>query len=458
LSHSSVDKMASGDSWESYIPKFRQYAQSKQLHPQDLDDVLEEAQNRIAKMFEAGKPPPKGLKALFKFAYGTVLQKREREQKRSKRISEAVSSSSRDHQSKRDHEHYDPGLVDKTLLLHGFSERDATIIRATCLSNDRSKCPEGLKRPSSREHHARKLGVSYETVHRIAERFEEELKKRILIEKFISLRELGSLSESPEQWKEFLGRGIFLGKIAMALDTADADKLNIGYAITKHLPDLCKRYADLVLRPECLEDPEDFNVLLSIEELLFLGCRYASPYSRDTILSMCEDLKKHQQSRPFFFDRLLRLLPAYCVDQEEERHWQDLWRFYEMDENDKRFSLDSHHLHAYNQLSSALWHRLKDFLLERSNKAPEDAYRLKRNGLEYTLHALTKAAAAYIQNPALQRMSLYWVWECFRFLPVKAKDWSKLYAAVEKLNCYQENKELKHMLLNRFRPPGLAAA
>jgi hypothetical protein len=453
LSHSIVDNMASGGSWESYIPKFRQYAQSKQLHPQDLDDVLEEAQNRIVKMFEAGKPPPKGLKALFDFAYQTVLQKREREQKRLKRISESVSSSSRDRKSKRDHEHYDPRLIDRTLLLDDFSEEEGAVIRATCLSDDRSKCPEGFKRPSSREHHARILGVSYETVRRIVMRFKEKLEKRLLIEKFISLGELGSLSESPEQWSELLGMDIFRGEIARNLDTADADKHYVGYAIAKHLPDLCKVYADFVMRSERLENPEEFNILLSVEELMFLGCRYAPSQSKGHILSVCEVLKKHQQSRAFFFDRVLKLLPAYCSRHKEEEHWQGLSRFYQMDENDRRFSLDALYHHAYNQPTSALWHKSKAFLLEQSNKAPEDIYRLPGTGFTYTHHALTKAATAYKQNPGLQRMSLYWAWECFRLLPVETKQWSNLYTAVEQLTCYSENRKLRDMLLNRFRLP-----
>ena len=240
----------------------------------------------------------------------------------------------------------------------------------------------------------------------------------------------------------------------MVLDTADADKPYIGYAITKHLPSLCKVYADLVMRPERLENPEEFNILLSIEELLFLGCRYAPPQSKEHILSMCEVLKKHQQLRPFFVDRLLRLLPAYCARQEEEEHWQGLSRFYEMDENDRRFSLDAIHLHAYNQPSSALWHRLKGILLERTNRMPVDAYRFDGEEIKYTYHAFTKAAPAYRQNPGLQRMSLYWAWECFHFLPVEGKRTSKLYTAIEELYCYQENRKLQHMILDRFKRPG----
>jgi hypothetical protein len=315
------------------------------------------------------------------------------------------------------------------------------------------KRPDGLKRPSSREH-ARNLGVSYETVRRIVIRFTEKLQKRLLIEKFISLSGLGSLSGSPEQWNELLGKDIFRGEIARSLDTADADKHYVGYAIAKHLPDLCRVYASLVMRSERLENPEEFNILLSVGELMFLGCRYAPSQSKGHILSMCEDVTKHQQSRAFFFDRVLKLLPAYCARQKEEEHWQGLSRFYQMDENDRRFPLDALHLHAYNQPTSALWHKSKTFLLEQSNKAPEDIYRLPGTGFAYTHHALTKAATAYKQNPALQRMSLYWAWGCFRLLPVETKQWSNLYTAVEQHTCYPENKKLRDMLLNRFRPVG----
>lgn len=186
---------------------------------------------------------------------------------------------------------------------------------------------------------------------------------------------------------------------------------------------------------------------------MFLGCRYAPPQSKGPILSMCEVLEKHQQSRRFFFDRCLILLPAYCARQDEEEHWQGLSRFYEIGENDRRFPLDALHLHAYNQPSSELWHRLKGILLEQSNKAPGDAYRFPGTGIEYTLHALTKAATAYKRNPGLQRMSLCWAWECFRLLPLEAKQWSDLYTAVEKLFCYSENQKLKHMILDRFKRP-----
>jgi hypothetical protein len=242
----------------------------------------------------------------------------------------------------------------------------------------------------------------------------------------------------------------------MALDTITcADKLHIGDAIAKHLPDLCKIYVEHVRIGRLLDDPKDFNVLLSIGELMFLVCRYAPRRSKDYILGMCKDLGKHQQSRPFFINRCSSLLPAYCARQDDEEDWQGLWCFYEIDENDQRFSLDALHLHAYNQPDSALWHRSKGFLLERTNKAPEDAFRLRGKGIDYTIHALTKASAAYKQNPALQRMSLYWAWECFRLLPVEAKKRRPdLYAAVEELNCYSENRNLKHMLLDRFRRQG----
>jgi ammonia/methane monooxygenase subunit B len=464
--------MASGGSWESFYRSFQQYAQSRRVDPQFLDEVFEEAQNRIEKMLRAGREPPKGLKALFKYACKTVSQRREREHNRlrhlSKRLGELYTapagfldsdvyqdtigypedlsaegglqvsdnselapgetrtvdvttsdaareayrppdiiyenSSRQIRSSKRNHEHPDPRLVARTLLLHEFSKEDEAIIRATCLSDDRSKCPEGLDRPSSREHE-RKLGVSYEKVRRIAKRFKKALDDQLLIEKFISLEEVGSPSESPEQWDELLEKGIFLGKIATILDAApNTDKLYVGNAVAKHLPTLCSIYVDYARNGRLLEDPKEFNVLLSIEELMFLGCRYAPPQSKRHILKMCEDLKKHRQSSPFFIERLLRLLPAYCARENEEEHWQGLVSFYEMDENDRRFSLDALHLHAYNQPSPALWHRSKDILLERSNKAPEDAYKFPGTGVEYTLHALKKGATAYNKNPGLQRM------------------------------------------------------
>ena len=274
-----------------------------------------------------------------------------------------------------------------------------------------------------------------------------------MTDKFIGLKDLGSPSEAPEEWGELLAEGKFCGEIAMVLDTAETDKPHVRDAIVKHLHDLCSIYRELAIKTERLENPEEFNVLLSVEELLFLGCRYDPPRSKNHILELCEDLVKHQQSRPFFFDRLLRLLPAYCALEDEEKDWQDLWRFYEMDENDKRFSLDALHLHAYNQPDAALWHRSKGFLLERSNKVPEDAYRFTGKEIDYTRHALTKAAPAYKKNPALQRMSLYWAWECFRFLPADGKLRSDLYSAIEQLYCYSENRNLQKMLLNRFRRP-----
>lgn len=450
MSHSNVDKTTSGASWESFIRSFQQYAQSRQVNPQVLDDVVGEAHVRIAKMIKSGRMPPKGPKAVFDLAYKAVMENRKREQDRLSLISEA-SSSRRNRASKRVHEHRDPRLVARTLLLGGFSKEDEAILKTTCPSDGRSKCPEGLDRPSSREH-AKKLGVSYETVRRLAKRFKKALDDQLLIEKFISLEKLEPPSKLPWQWSELLEKGIFLGKIAMILDAAAcADKHRIGYAIAKHLPDLCNIYKSLVMRSERLENPEEFKVLLSVKELLFLACRYAPRQSKDDILKMCEDLGKHQQSKPFFFERLLRLLPAYCACEDEEKHWQGLWRFYEMDENDKRFSLDALHLHAYNQPGHALWHRSKDILLERSNKTPEYAYRIPGDGIKYTLHALKKAATAYKQNPSLERMSLYWAWECFRLLPLERKPWSDLYAGVEELTCYQENEKLKHMLLNRFR-------
>jgi hypothetical protein len=380
LSHSSVDNLVSEASWESFYRLFYQYAQSRRVDPQFLDDVIVEAHDRIIKMIKSGRMPPKGSKALFEFSCRTVLQRRKREENRLRRFSEVASSSSRVRKSKRDHKYPDLGLVEKTLLLHGFSERDAAIIRATCLSDDQSKCPGGLVRPSSRNHE-RKFGVSYETVRRIVKDFKEALGKQLLIEKFVKLGELQSPSESPEQWNELLEEGFFLGEIAMVLDTADADKPDIGYGIAKHLPDLCKIYADLVLRLERLEDPEDFNILLSIVKLLFLACRYTPAQSKGHILSMCEVVENRQQSSPFFVERLLKLLPAYCARRDEEENWKGLWDFYQMDENDRQFSLDGRHLQAYNQPNAKLWYRYKYILLERSNKVYEAVYRLPGKGV-----------------------------------------------------------------------------
>jgi hypothetical protein len=446
--------MASESSWETFYRSFQQYAQSREgylrSHGFDLDEVIEEAGERIAKMKNKGKAPPKYHKTMLKFACKTITQRKERERNRSRCLSEASRRRKKTRAHTKNHEHPDPGLVTRTFLHYGFNEEQAAIIKETCLSDDQSECPEGLSRPSSRNHAKKDVG-SHEKFNRLVRKFKNALTSRRIVEEFLSLEKFEPFSESNEQWSEFLGQGFFRGKIAMILDEAEGEKIDIGYAITKHLPNMCKIYVNILKNIRLLKNPEEFNVLLSVGELLFLGCRYASRESREHILNMCEVGKKHQRSTPFFFDRCLRLLPAYCAHQEEEDQWKDLWCFYQMDENDKRFSLDALHLHAYNEPNNKLWHESKPILLERSSNFPKDIYTFMESDIDYTYHALKRAASSYKRNPSLQRMSLYWAWECFCFLPLEDKHRAKLHTAVEDLSCYEENNKLRNMLLDRYR-------